>query len=242
MTEHNEITLRSDVAVSYIDHMGSDLHIARAAWNDWMRVPKTDRPLHKTLGALSKDKHGSPFCFGAVIFHVEAPIFVLRQFQRHLIGNAYAGDDAYGEVSTRYTQMLPVFHIPADDRPLKNSGTKMRPELIDDGSISRRLVESDREDVYRQCWRVYQDRLDCGEAEEIAREVLPAATYSAFSVQMNPRSIMNFLQLRVDHWMNTYETHPQYEIERVADQIETHFSRIWPITHTLFTEHGRVAP
>jgi thymidylate synthase (FAD) len=37
-------------------------------------------------------------------------------------------------------------------------------------------------------------------------------------------------------------SHPQREIEMVAQQMETEFGRLMPITHAAFEEHGRLSP
>jgi thymidylate synthase (FAD) len=179
----------------------------------------------------------SIFEFGSLVLHIECPLFVVAQFQRHRIGFSYA------QRSARYREMLPHFYEPDWARPLVNVGTKMKPSLD--------LVQSrEQQTAVMYCanggasdaWDRYQNLLEQGIAEEVARIVLPVSTYTGFSVQMNPRSIMNFLQLRVADERNTYDTRPQYEIEQVAKQIEAFFAARWPITYQKFNEHGRVAP
>ena len=247
----HDITFRSDMKVTLIDHMGDDLFIARAAWEDWEREPMTDRHLPGMLDTMTSELHGSPFEFGAVVFHIECPLFVVAQFQRHRIGFSYA------QRSARYKKMLPHFYVPGHSRPLFNAGTKMkpvlihepadRPEYLDDVDWTMCLIEEGKyiDGNFRSpawtAWGAYQKLLASGVAEEIARVVLPVSTYTGFSVQMNPRSLMNFLQLRIANDQNRYPTHPQYEIERVAEQIEAHFKELWPLTWEAWNANGRVA-
>jgi thymidylate synthase (FAD) len=235
VTDH-EIQFRSDMKVTLIDAMGDDLLIARAAWRNKNRQPKSEHHLPMLLKKMVAKKHGSPFEFGAMVLEVECPLFVVAQFQRHRIGFSYSQDSA------RYREMLPHFYVPDKDRTLVNSGTHMDPVFLTPDDVLHWNFSRDSVSTMTYAWERYATALEAGIAEEIARIMLPVSTYTGFWVQMNPRSIMNFLQLRVQDERNTYDTRPQYEIEQVAKQIEAFFAARWPITHQKFNEHGRVAP
>ena len=231
-----DITLRSDTPVKLIDHMGNDLTIARAAWENWERLPKSEQHLRGFLRSLAEEKHGSPFEFGGIIFHIECPLFVVAQAQRHRIGFSYA------QRSARYRRMLAQFYSPDLERPLINLGTKMRPKFEDiDPELHARSVARD----IRGCqyaWDLYCEALEDGEAEEIARRHLPVSTYTGFSEQLNPRSLMAFLELRTHEPEAAYLSYPQYEIEQVARKIEAYFASLWPKTYEAFEYARRVAP
>ena len=81
-----------------------------------------------------------------------------------------------------------------------------------------------------------------GIAREVARGVLPVATYSSMYVTMNARSLMNFLSLRKKSDDSTYPSYPQREIEMVAERYEEDWARLMPVTHSAFVANGRVAP
>jgi thymidylate synthase (FAD) len=53
---------------------------------------------------------------------------------------------------------------------------------------------------------------------------------------------MNFLSLRRKVEGSHFPSFPQREIEMVAEQYETHFQKLMPLTHAAFISHGRVAP
>jgi len=56
-------------------------------------------------------------------------------------------------------------------------------------------VEAMKE-AYLVAYKSYTTMLDAGIAREVARAVLPVATYSSMYVTMNARALMNFLSLR----------------------------------------------
>jgi thymidylate synthase (FAD) len=84
--------------------------------------------------------------------------------------------------------------------------------------------------------------LAAGVAREVARIVLPVTVYSSMYVTMNARSLMNFLSLRTKRDESTFPSFPQREIEMVAEQMETEFARLMPLTREAFNRSGRVAP
>jgi thymidylate synthase (FAD) len=84
--------------------------------------------------------------------------------------------------------------------------------------------------------------LAAGVAREVARGVLPVATYSSMYATCNARSLMSFLSLRVHDPEAANPSFPQREIEMVATQLEAEFARVMPITYKAFLDFGRVAP
>jgi thymidylate synthase (FAD) len=84
--------------------------------------------------------------------------------------------------------------------------------------------------------------LDAGVAREVARGVLPVATYSSMYVTMNARSLMNFLSLRTKRPDSHFPSIPQREIEMVAEQMEDEWAGLMPLTHAAFQANGRVSP
>jgi thymidylate synthase ThyX len=75
-----------------------------------------------------------------------------------------------------------------------------------------------------------------------ARGVLPVGTFSSMYASCNARSLMHFLGLRTQREGARFPSFPQREIEMVAEQMESHFARLMPITHAAFESNGRVAP
>ena len=97
-------------------------------------------------------------------------------------------------------------------------------------------------DAYIVAYDSYKKMLDAGIAREVARVVLPVATYSSMYVTMNARALMNFLSLRISHAGSHFPSYPQREIEMVAEKMEAEFAKLMPLTHGAFEKSGRIAP
>jgi thymidylate synthase (FAD) len=97
-------------------------------------------------------------------------------------------------------------------------------------------------DAYVIAYESYQKMLDAGVAREVARVVLPVATYSSMYVSMNARALMNFLSLRTAREGSHFPSYPQREIEMVAEKMEAEFAKLMPLTYAAFEKSGRVAP
>lgn len=227
----------SEIKVELVQCMGSDAMIAAAArvstGADLGEFTGSDDEF--LIGYLMKNRHGSPFEHGAMTFRVEAPIFVFREWHRHRIAS-------YNEVSGRYKKLEPKFYVYPEDRPLVQGGSGAHPKLVAGTEALRVHVNGSIASAARKAWKEYEALLDAGAANEVARAVLPVGIYSSMYVTMNPRAIMNFLSLRVDHFDNTFNTKPQWEIQKAAEQIEALFKQEFPQTGYHWHKNGRVAP
>ena len=83
---------------------------------------------------------------------------------------------------------------------------------------------------------------DLAASDEVARMVLPLNIYSSMYVTMNARSLMNFLSLRRHVDGSAFPSFPQREIEMVAEQMESLWAGLMPLTHAAFVRNGRVCP
>ena len=86
-----------------------------------------------------------------------------------------------------------------------------------------------------KAFEAYRLMLEAGLAREVARNVLPLATYTQFFFKTNARSLMNFLSLR-------NASNAMHEIQLYAQAIEEFFQKRCPITYEAFVKNGRVAP
>ena len=98
------------------------------------------------------------------------------------------------------------------------------------------------EDSCRQSYAAYLSMLDAGVAREVARTVLPVGLFSSMYATCNARALMNFLSLRVKSEDATFPSFPQREIEMVAEQMESIWAELMPLTHAAFERNGRVCP
>lgn len=232
-----EIEFSSEMTVKLVRSMASDDMVVQAAQVSAKGENNPETVPLRLIQALMKGKHGSPFEHNAFTFFVEAPLFVFREWQRHRIGS-------FNELSGRYTELPGKFYVPADDRNVINSGTKMKPEFIEVHDDIRGDMVMYLANVAQRAWDRYQHMLDMGVANEVARMVLPLNIYSQMYWTVNARSLMNFLSLRgtQDDRPEEIRSYPQREIQMAAEQIELIFDEAMPATYHAFVENGRVAP
>lgn len=237
----SEIRFRSDVAVSLVQHVGGDASVVAAAK---VSVEGAESVRHLDADAsagliryLMRQRHGTPFEHASMTFLVEAPIFVFREWHRHRVGWSF------NETSGRYRELEPVFWVPAPDRKLLpvSDYKDARPQFTRDESRAEQAATLTRV-VCGAAWEAYREMLSRGIAKEVARVVLPVATYSSMYATCNPRSLMHFLSLRTHDKTAAKVSYPLWEIEQAARQCEAEFARLFPITHAAFAEFGRTAP
>ena len=184
---------------------------------------------------LMRERHGSPFEHNSMTFYVQAPIFVFREFMRHRIAS-------YNEESGRYRELRPVFYVPAPERKLVQEGKPGHYVFVEGTAEQHATVVEQTKKACTESYRAYQSMLATGVAREVARGVLPVATYSSMYVTMNARSLMNFLSLRTKREGSAFPSYPQREIEMVAEQMEALWAGLMPVTHAAFEAAGRVSP
>jgi len=233
------VILTSDITATLLNHAGSDLTIAQAAWVSLGNVEQRDENrVAGLLNYLMKHRHGSPFEQGWLQFRLHIPIFVARELVRHRIGVSI------NEMSGRYTELEPIFWVPRPERGLVNTGTSARPamEQGETPEYHHHLVGVCQGVSYRHAWDSYKTMIGEGIANEVARTVLPVAIYTRMHVTFNPRSLMHFLSLRVNDTRNTFATYPMAEIEELALQMEDAFFRHWPLVAEAFVKNGRGSP
>ena len=236
-----DIVFRSDMSVELVRSSAADSDVLFAA-----RVSTQGENSLRDVGAdaagsvglityLMRDRHGSPFEHNSMTFYVQAPIFVFREFMRHRIAS-------YNEESGRYRELRPVFYVPGPDRKLRQEGKPGHYVFVDGTPEQHALVRELTQTSCRAAYAAYRAMLEAGVAREVARIVLPLTLYSSMYVTMNARALMNFLSLRVQRADSTFPSYPQREIEMVAEQMETRWAELMPLTHAAFEAGGRVAP
>ncbi|MFJ7176691.1 FAD-dependent thymidylate synthase [Streptomyces massasporeus] len=235
-----EIELRSEITVELVDHTASDLGVVRAArvstaGEEAHREERGDDYIGGLIRYLMRSRHGSPFEHNSMTFLVHAPIFTIRHMMRHRMWS-------FNEESARYKDLKSVFYVPDRERALKQIGKPGHYQYVPGDEQDYDLVSTATSEAYRAAFREYQRMLDAGIARELARVVLPVATYSTVYATCNARSLMHFLGLRTNRADAAYVSHPQREIEVVAEQMEEQFARLMPLTHEAFEKFGRVSP
>ena len=235
-----EIKFRSTVDVDLVEVNASDLRVAKAAWVSTKGARAEDENdterIKGLINYLVRDRHGSPFEHTSFTFAIRCPIFVVREFHRHRAGWSY------NEESGRYTQLKPEFYVPPVDRNLIQTGKPGHYIFSAGTEVQHLLVRGDIKAANTLAWNMYTDMLDAGIAKEVARMCLPLNIYTTFYATCNARSLMHFLGLRTENEFATYKSHPQKEIQMVADEMEEFFADAMPLTWDAWYRNGRVAP
>lgn len=227
------MNLRSNPTVILDDVMGDQSSIVRAAkvstkGADTRNMEKTDDG--RFIRWLIREGHGSPFEHVVFSFYLEVPIFVSRQIvkYRHSSINEHSG---------RYSEFDFDVWVPDEDRPLKQVGKtgEYKFEHLDSDNVE--LGMSLLHGAYEVAERTYNALLGIGWAKEAARAVIPTGAYSRMYVTMNLRSWLHFCAQRATE----SESHGQYEIAQVADQILDILGEHVPDVVAQFKEGGYVS-
>lgn len=209
----NKIDVLDHGYVRLISSMGSDLSVSRAArvsYDAAWRAGEDTGSDARLINYLWKNHHTSPFEAVTFTFEVKAPIFVFRQWHRHRTWS-------YNEVSARYTELPEEFYVPKPE----NYGTqsKNNKQVRDLGDIdgyspeewAKFLRWEDEQRAHmEQSFALYRKHIAEGMPRELARIVLPFATYSHQFATVNLLNLMKFWSLRS-------HSHAQHEIRVFSD-------------------------
>jgi thymidylate synthase (FAD) len=176
---------------------------------------------------LMRERHGTPFEHGYFRFLVKAPLFVVREHHRHRAGHSF------NEWSGRYSKLEAEFYVPEYVRTQVGKPGAYSFEPVDPAVAGAARAEI--EAAAEQAFETYERLLEQDVAKEVARTVLPLATYTKYFWSCNPRSLMHFCSLRNSE-------HAQYEIREYARAAEGFLERLMPVTHAAFVANDRTAP
>jgi len=219
--------------VELYNHCANDLSVVNSARIsfDQRRESISDKDIG-LINYLMKNRHGTPFEHNMFTFDVKAPIFVVREWQRHRIGS-------YNEMSGRYTELPAQWYIPKPEnvraRVGKPGAYSYVPLQSMDDTGAAELFCNELDASCTISYSRYKTALDDGIAPEQARLFLHVNHYTHFFWTVNARSLMNFLNLRTD-------ATAQWEIRQFAYAVEYCFEVLMPQTHKAWLANNRVAP
>jgi len=185
----------------------------------------------KLLKFLWQNKHASPFEFAGLTVEVQAPLMVLREWQRHRT-------QSFSEMSARYAPLPDDNYVPTAERCLlKQDGNKQAGALAGSQPITQQSAEQwlqQLRDCFVEVERVYAEGLRLGVPKEVARLAVPVARYSRMRATANLRNWLAFLTLRSDH--GAEGRHAQYEIRQFANVVADLVREKFPRTYAVWTE------
>ena len=202
--------------VELIDSMGTDLTVVNAARVSFAKhheeFTKGDE---KLIAYLAKHGHWTPFGHPQLQFRISAPIFVARQLVKHQVGLVW------NEVSRRYVDTVPVFHIPtqwrgkAEDR--KQGSSKETVNL--NFTITDAVI-----DLHTNALELYRQLLDAKVAPEQARLVLPQSMYTEWYWTGSLYAFARVCNLRTSE---DAQEETRYVAQEISTLIETKFPISW---------------
>ena len=219
--------------IRLVDHMGSDLSIvrnARVSYDAEWRAGEDTGSDTRLINYLMKNHHNTPVESVTFTFEVKAPIFVLRQWMRHRVWS-------YNELSARYKELPEQFYTPephhlgkqnADNKQMRDVVTEEEFDQLDSktrGDAVGATMAMTRHN--QEAFRLYKSLLKEGVPRELARSILPVATYSHMFATVNLHNLFNFIRER------SHE-HAQYEIRVYSDAMLELIEPIVPVAVAAF--------
>ncbi len=217
--------------VRLIDSMGSDLSVVRAArvsYDAAWRAGEDQGSDARLIRYLWKHHHSTPFEAVSFTFEIKAPIFVFRQWHRHRTWS-------YNELSARYRELPEEFYLPKPEQiGQQSSSSKQAREVGEVDTVHLRKRGNQvlaAESAMKMAFSTYQKLLADGWPRELARSVLPVATYSHMFASVDLLNLLKFLTLRCHE-------HAQYEIRVYAEAMLELIRPIVPVCVAAW-EEGR---
>lgn len=204
--------------VELLETFGDDLTVVNAARVSLgKQVSEFTERDEKLIKYLADHAHVSPFFHPQARFRIRMPIWMAREWFRHTIGFAR------NEVSRRYVDDAPTFHVPEHLRsraPNKKQGSK------DD---VHPLSHEFRCGIMQSCEKAvetYNELLKNGVCPEQARMILPQNMMTEFIETGSLAAYARLCKLRLG-------PDAQKEIQDVArmvsEQLSARFPSSWPV-------------
>ena len=227
----------SNIEVTYIDHMGSDLSVVNAARVSFGKKREalgtvtvdghTRQSLHysdtKLIKYLASHKHMSPFGHAFASFHIKAPIFVARQLVKHKFLR-------WNEISRRYVDSEPEFYEPDEWRGRSADKKQGSEGSIDqDGYRSDQTAEHFTRISNDNALYLYHHLLGEGICPEQARMVLPQSTMTEWYWSGSLDAFADMCRLRC-------ASDTQAETRLVADIIAGRMIHLFPASWEALTD------
>ncbi len=201
--------------VRLVDSMGSDLSIVRAArvsYDAAWRAGEDTGSDARLINYLWKNGHTTPFEAVTFTFEVKAPIFVLRQWHRHRTWS-------FNELSARYRELPEEYYAPATGNiGVQSSSSKQARVPGEEYHRASAMIQ----EACAHSYGTYEHLIANGVPRELARIVLPVATYSHMFATVDLLNLLKFLSLR------THE-HAQYEIRVYAEAMAKLIEPVVPV-------------
>lgn len=202
--------------IELLNVMGDDLMVvntARVSFNKYHdEFMEQDAKLIKYLATHD---HWTPFAHPQVQFRITVPIFVARQWFKHVVGTVR------NEVSRRYVSDDPEFFKPATWRGKPEGSMKQGSSQYAVNDEAQKIANGQLDLVIGITENAYKNLLALGIAPEQARMILPQCMYTSWIETGSLAFWARFCDLRLGD-------HAQEEIRTVAVEISRYMMELFP--------------
>lgn len=232
LPERGPVSFRDDMYLQLIDSMGTEDRVVQVAKVSTLGPDARDAEGNtRLLNLLYQDQHGVPFEHVVFTFYIEMPIFVSREIVKHRISSI-------NEVSGRYTDLLPHFYVPNDQRKIVQVGRTMDYNFEHGDPQQHAAIDFVLKGSAQSYWDNYVTLREMGIAREVSRMHMPVNTYSQMFMTINMRSLMNFIVKRKEWPEAMVKSHALAEVEMITDQMVEIIKQQFPNVWDAFVESG----
>lgn len=214
--------------IEFMCHSGDDLLVVNAARTSFDKESFVlDESDEKLIEFLAKHGHVLPFRHPQITLRLTAPLFVIRQLDKHQVGFSTS------EISRRYVTGNLEFYEPFLFR-IRPKNIKQGSVVPTEGDVPEWWDQDNRmlmREAIHVAERSYEAMLANGVAPEQARMVLPQAMYTT---QVKTGSLLGWSHLV---HLRTEET-AQREVQMIAHEIEKVVSALCPVSWAALKRHG----
>ena len=175
----------------------------------------------KLINYLAKHKHDSPFFHPILRFRIKMPIFVVREWYRHVIGFAR------NEVSRRYVTFTPELFVPCHLRKKDENVKQGSSEVIVENND---FLVSQMKSYCQKALSYYEELLKMNVCPEQARMILPQSMYTEFVETASLAAYARLAKLRMTKTA-------QKEIQVYAGMISKHVKTFFPVSWKALLEN-----
>ena len=193
-----------DGSITLTDYMGTDLNVVNAARVSFGKAKTTmDEKDIKLVRYLASHKHMSPFRHVQFTFTLNGiSEVVCRQLYKHQVGCGFTSGEfrevasTWNEISGRYVEFEPEFHVPAQFRKQhkSNKQASVEGEAVEDNDKAVQIYMQAIESAYSS----YKQLLELGVCREQARMVMPVSFKNSLVWTVSLEAAVHFIKLR-DH-------------------------------------------
>ncbi len=198
--------------------LGDDLTPARVARISYLSEGDEEAN-KKLLVKLLESKHLSPFEQQVFRFKIEdIPMYIGEQLLRHRIASPlkrsyrFTSPEKGKKIEYTAEKLNKIVHIPPEFFGLRESDVKDKDRLLNE------IVNHIKKSI-----ELYQELVEKGLRKEAARTILPAGLRTSLYWTVNMRSLMNFLDQRLN-------PKAQWEIRELAKAVARILYQVVPLT------------